>query len=131
MNILEINLNILKINPKIIFKKSKLKKNPKNPIILKIFGEKTKNLEKFKLKKKSLYSLFSLLKKKKMWKKKCYPLSILMLGGRDSTRPLQSTPFQNPGGVAQALQKWRSPEILVSNIGWVGNHFYMAKWTLI
>ena len=58
MNILEINLNILKINPKIIFKKSKLKKNPKNPIILKIFGEKTKNLEKFKLKKITLFIIF-------------------------------------------------------------------------
>ena len=32
-------------------------------------------------------------------KKKCYPLSFPILGGRDSTRALQSTPFQNPGGI--------------------------------
>ena len=30
--------------------------------------------------------------------KKCYPLSFPILGGRDSTRALQSSPFQNPGG---------------------------------
>ena len=30
--------------------------------------------------------------------KKFYPLSFLLLGGRDSTRALQSSPFQNPGG---------------------------------
>ena len=32
-------------------------------------------------------------------KKKCYPLSFPILGGRDSTRALQSSPFKNPGGV--------------------------------
>ena len=31
--------------------------------------------------------------------KKCYPLSFPILGGRDLTRALQSSPFQNPGGV--------------------------------
>ena len=31
-------------------------------------------------------------------RKKCYPLSFPILGGRNSTRALQSTPFQNPGG---------------------------------
>ena len=31
-------------------------------------------------------------------KKKCYPFSFPILGGRDSTRALQSTPFQNPRG---------------------------------
>ena len=33
-----------------------------------------------------------------------YPLSFPILGGRDSIRALQSSPFQNPGGVVQA---WR------------------------
>ena len=37
-------------------------------------------------------------------RKKCYPLSFPILGGRDSTRALQSTPFQNTGGVVWA---WR------------------------
>ena len=31
-------------------------------------------------------------------KKQCYPLSFPILGGSDSTRALQSTPFQNQGG---------------------------------
>ena len=37
-------------------------------------------------------------------KKKSYPLSFPILRERDSTRALQSSPFQNQGGVAQALQ---------------------------
>ena len=28
----------------------------------------------------------------------CYPLSLPILGGCDSSRALQSSPFQNPGG---------------------------------
>ena len=43
-----------------------------------------------------LIFFFFFAKKKK---KKCYPLSFPILRGRDSTRALQSTPFQNPGGV--------------------------------
>ena len=44
---------------------------------------------------------------KKSWKisfcqKKCYSLSFPLLGGRDLTRALQSTPFQNPGRVPWA-----------------------------
>jgi hypothetical protein len=35
-------------------------------------------------------------------RKKCYPLGFPILGGRDSTRALQSSPFQNPGGVVRA-----------------------------
>ena len=30
--------------------------------------------------------------------KKCYPLSFLIIGGRDWTKALQSTPFQISGG---------------------------------
>ena len=37
-----------------------------------------------------------ILKKKK---KKYYPLSFPILGGRDLTTVQQSSPFQNPGGV--------------------------------
>ena len=46
-------------------------------------------------------------KKKIFSKKKCYTLSFPILGGRNSTRALQSTPFKNPGGVPWA---WRSPK---------------------
>ena len=38
-------------------------------------------------------------KKPKKIQKKCYALSFLILRGHNSTRALQSTPFQNPGGV--------------------------------
>ena len=57
-----------------------------------------------------------------VWKKKCYPLSFPILGGRNLTRALQSSPFQNPGG---AVRVWRrmdgrvKKEILVSNLGCV------------
>ena len=58
--------------------------------------QKYKNLEKsqnhFKKKKQKK----TLLKKRR---KKCYPLSFPILGGRNLTRALQSTPFQNPGAV--------------------------------
>ena len=54
-------------------------------------GQKSENLEKSQ---KLLFFFFSFLLKK------CYPLSFSILGGRDSTRALQYTPFQNPGGVA-------------------------------
>jgi hypothetical protein len=40
--------------------------------------------------------LFFFAKKKK---EKCYPLSFPILGGRDSTRALQSSLFQISGGV--------------------------------
>jgi hypothetical protein len=49
----------------------------------------------FKKKKKFKKKKFA----EKKEEKKCYPLSFPILGGRDSTRALQSTPFQNPGGV--------------------------------
>ena len=66
-------------------------------------------------------------------KKKCYPLSFPMLGGSDSTRALQSAPFQNPGGVIRAWRtnEWRTKEILVSNFGFldinVFTFFYCAE----
>jgi hypothetical protein len=39
--------------------------------------------------------------------KQCYPHSFPILGRRDSTRALQSGPFQNPGGVTKALRRRR------------------------
>ena len=72
------------------------------------------------LKKKSQKSLyfFCFKRRKKVLLKKSYTLSFSILGTRDSTRALQYSPFQNPGGVPRS---WRSPngrtEILVSNIG--------------
>ena len=53
-------------------------------------------------------------------RKKCCPLSLPIIGGRDSTRALQSSPFQISGGVPWASQmkdKRRTKEILVSNLG--------------
>ena len=52
-------------------------------------------------------------------RKRCYPLSFSISGGRNLTRALQSSPFQNPGG--RVPWAWRSPrqtKILVSNFGW-------------
>ena len=53
--------------------------------------------------------------------KKCPSLSFPILGLRDSTRAIQFTPFQNPGGYCQRDRQ--SQEILLSNIGFtsVGN----------
>ena len=50
--------------------------------------EKMEKMEKLKKKKKL---------PKKRRRKKCYPLSFPILGGRNSTRALQSSSFQNPG----------------------------------
>ena len=71
------------INPKKIQKSIKNKKNPKNVKN----GQKSENLKKSQ--------------KITFFEKKCYPLSFPILGGRDSTRALQSTPFQNPGAVSR------------------------------
>ena len=51
--------------------------------------------------------------------KKCYPLSFPILGGRDLIIALQSSPFQNPGGVAWAwrTEDGRTNEILLPNLG--------------
>ena len=48
-------------------------------------------------------SCYSQKKLRKKRRKKCYPLSFPILGGRDSTRALQSIPFQNPGGGSRLL----------------------------
>ena len=54
-------------------------------------------------------------------RKKCYPLSFLILGGRNLTRALQSSQFQNPGGVPWAWHSSRSSSmvLLLSNLGLV------------
>ena len=52
-------------------------------------------------------------------RKKCYPLSFLILGGRNLTRALQSSPFQISGGVVRAWRRrTKKKEILASNFGW-------------
>ena len=58
-----------------------------------------------------------ILKKKKMLSKKNAILLVLLFE-EISLRPelFSPPPFQNPGGVPWA---WRSPEILVSNLGWM------------
>ena len=50
-------------------------------------------------------------------------LSFPILGGRNSTRALQSGPFQNPGGTLSLTKEesGRRTEILVSNIGYYFN----------
>ena len=56
--------------------------------------------------------------------KKSYSLSVSILGGRDWTRALQSSLFQNPegyperdGGRRDGRRDGRTKEILVSNFG--------------
>ena len=78
------------------------------------------------------HQFFQKIRRKKMKKilKKCYPLSFPILVILNSTRALQSSPFQNPGGVPWA---WHSPkgegrtkEILVYNIGFIS--FFKADY---
>ena len=61
-----------------------------------------KKFENLKKSQKITFFLnFFLFEKKKNRRKKekiCYPLSFPILGGRYSTRALQSSPLQNPGG---------------------------------
>ena len=54
----------------------------------------SKNLKKNHFKKNYLFEEEEKIRRRK----KCYPLSFPILGGRDLTRALQSSPFQNPGG---------------------------------
>ena len=52
--------------------------------------------------------------------KECYYLSFPILGERDLTRALQSSPLQNPGGGPLSVTedgRSKTEEILVSNIG--------------
>ena len=76
------------------------------------------------------FFVFFCLKNKKISpkkkKKKCYSLSFANWGDKSSTRALQSSPFQNPGGVPWA---WHSSTrssssrtvFPLSNIGWSKN----------
>ena len=75
----------VKKNPKKVQKVHK--KNPKNLKIVKN-GQKFRKSRKIsKNLKNSLFFLF-------FSQKKCYPISFPLLGGRDLTRALQSSPFQ-------------------------------------
>ena len=56
--------------------------------------QKYKNIKKYQKSLKRKFRKKSFAKKEK----KCYPLSFPILGGRDSTRALQSSLFQNPEG---------------------------------
>ena len=58
------------------------------------------SLKTFFLRKKIKGDFFA----KKTEEEKCYPVSFSILGGRNLTRALQSSPFQNPGEVAWAWQ---------------------------
>ena len=65
----------------------------------------------------SFFSSFFLLNLFAEKEKKGHPLSFPILRGRNSIRALQSSPFQNPGGVVQAWRtKEKKKEVLVSNI---------------
>ena len=87
---------------------------------------KSKNLKKLlKISKNQFFSKKSeTLKNIFLWQKKCYPLSFPILGIRDSTRALQSSPFKSLGGLVQAWRRRtedegrRTKEILVFNIGY-------------
>ena len=63
-----------------------------------------KNLEKFEKNQKIMFvkNKYQNFENIFFLKKKCYYLCFPIYGGRHSTIALQSTPFQNPGGVAQA-----------------------------
>ena len=79
--------------------------------------QKYKNLKKYFL-KITFFTQKNLRKKKFSWGEKCYPLSFAILGGRYLTRALQSSLFQNPGGVPWAWRRRiRTEEIIVSNLG--------------
>ena len=70
--------------------------------------KKSENLKKIsKNLKKSLFFIFFLFFYFAEKKKKCHHLSFPILGRRNSTRALQSSPFQNPGGVPWA---WRTKD---------------------
>ena len=108
---LKFNTKKNKIKKKIVF--AKIKKNA----ILLVFQYKMgairpelsspahfRNMKISKNPKNSLFSFFFVFFEEKFFcqkrkEKKCYPLSFPILGGRNSTRALQSTLFQNPGGV--------------------------------
>ena len=90
--------NLKKIQKKSINpKKSKMSiKNPQNPKIFRNGQKIQKSQNILKNFKNSLFLIFFC--NFFFAEKKCYYISFLILGGRNSTRALQSTPFQNPGG---------------------------------
>ena len=99
-------------------KKIKLKKNSKNSEIQKKFKKSKKNHFLFSFFSLNLKDLIIFFLPKK--KKKCFSLSFPILW-RNSTRALQSSPFQNPGGVAWAWRGRRRSSrtaLPLSNIGW-------------
>ena len=128
-----------------ISKHPKFQKSPKNPKIQKKINKKiqkksiikaptiqklSKMLKKIDNLEKSLkksffssnyYFFFYLPEEKKLPEEKCFPLSFPVLGGRNLTRALQSSPFQNPGGGYperdEGRTNERTKEIIVSNIG--------------
>ena len=103
-------------------KKKKQKKNSKNQL------QKTQKLSKIVKKsenlKKKLEKLLFFPKNMKFLKiffvvpPKCYPISFPILGVRDSTRALQSSSFQIPGGEGSPEPDGQTEEFLVSNIGY-------------
>ena len=113
-------------NPKKIFNKSK---NPKIPKNLKKSKKIKKKIQKNSKNPKKIQKIQKVHKKPQKYKncqkwstnpkvpkKKCYSHSFPILGGRDSTRALQFTLFQNPGGGSPECDEGQT-EILVSNIG--------------
>ena len=81
-------------------KKSQNPKIVKNGQQFRQFGKISKNLKNPFFQKK--FTILNILLLFFFCQKKSYPLSFPILGGRDSTRALQSSPLQNPGGVVRA-----------------------------
>ena len=82
-------------------KSKKSKKKSKNPYKIQKLSKRVKKIRKSEkipknLKNHFFYFFFIIIF---FAEKKCYSLSFPILGGRGSTRALQSSPFQNPGGV--------------------------------
>ena len=74
-----------------------------------------------------MIAFFAFFRRKKK-KKKSYPLSFPILGGRNSTRALQSSPLQNPWGYPERdIKEGQTEEILVSNIGFSDIHKFSYK----
>ena len=74
--------------------------------------KKFREKKNFFFQKSEIFYLFFLLPKKKL----C-PLSFPILGGRVSTRALQSIPFHNRGGQHEHDKEVQSPDERKSNIG--------------
>ena len=88
-----------------------------------VWTEKSQKISKNQFKQQNINKKIIVEKEKK---EKCYPLSFPILLGRDSTRALQSNPFQNPGGVGGYCERdARRMEILLYNFGYsVGSCSY-------